>query len=206
MHPIPTPQVLDPDRMLANDRGGFGTADDDKSRADLLDKALEDTCAYAQQLWQNLDAVRQYLFDSLPSDPRSPGPRPSASASPTGPDDEKGWDNWIAAYASITSVLCGPQGDSGFGLREARGAAQDRRTAPNLTLYARHPELAHDGEAATPSPTDARTEPVSGPASRPSRDPTPTTRTAGLGAIRTAATALLVALALRGLRPRRRTP
>lgn len=58
-HPIHSPQVLDPDRPLANDRGGFSTSDDDKSRAELLDNALHETCAYAEQLWENLDAVRQ---------------------------------------------------------------------------------------------------------------------------------------------------
>ena len=150
--PIPTPHVLNPDRLLANDRGGFGTADDHKSRADLLDKALQDSCAYAQQLWDNLDAVRHYLMDSLPPDPRSPGPHPSPSAAPTGPDDEQGWENWIAAYASVTSVLCGPHGDSGLGLHEARGAAQERRTAPVLNLHSRRPELRQADAASAPEP------------------------------------------------------
>lgn len=96
MQPIPTPQILDPDRQLANDRGSLSTAEDHEARAELLDKALHETCAYAQQLWHQLDADRQYLMGSLPPDPRSPGPHPRASASPTGPDDQQGWDNWIA--------------------------------------------------------------------------------------------------------------
>jgi hypothetical protein len=184
MQTIATPQLLDPDRMLANDRGSLGSADDHKARAELLDKALHETCAYAQQLWNNLDATRQYLMDALPPDPRSPGPHRSASASPTGPEDEQGWQNWIAAYASVTSVLCGPHGDSGYGLGEARQAAEERRTAPNLNFYNRHPELA---EAHSPSVAGQKPEPDS----------------RGHGAARSALTAVLVLLAVRGLRPRR---
>lgn len=203
MHPIPSPQILDPDRPLANDRGGFSTADDDNSRAELLDTALRATCAYAKQLWENLDAVRTYLLDSLPPDPRSPGPHPHACASPTGPDDEQGWQNWIAAYASVTSVLCGPQGDSGFGLHEARNAAEERRTAPILNLYARHPELEHgDAPAAAAGMHSDRGLGIRTDAQSTAPDPSASSR--GDGAIRPALTAVVLLLALRGLRPRRR--
>jgi hypothetical protein len=183
MQPIPTPQVLDPDRVLDNDRGDLTS--DHQARAALLDDALHKTCGYARQLWDTLDGVRGYLMDSLPPDPRSPGAAPHSSASPTGPDDQQGWDNWISAYASVTSALCGPHGDSGYGLGEARHAAELRRTAPNLKLYAEHPELT----GTVPQPAPATSTPA---AARPR------------GSARTLATAVLVLLAVRGLMPRRR--
>jgi hypothetical protein len=183
MQPIPTPHVLDPDRILVNDRGGF-TASHER-REDALETALKETCEYAQQLWQNLDGARAYLMKSLPVDPRAPGPHPTASASPTGPDDEQGWENWITAYASVTSVLAGPHGDSGFGLGEARRAARDRRTAPILTLAADHPELGTTPPEPDP-PARADAEPAR---------PTSVAKVAGL-----AVAGLLV---LRGLRPHR---
>jgi hypothetical protein len=36
----------------------------------------------------------------------------------------------MATYAAVTSVLCGPHGDSGFGDDEARREARARRVAP----------------------------------------------------------------------------
>jgi hypothetical protein len=183
MQPIPAPEVLDPDRVLDNDRDDL-TADH-QARAALLEDALHKSCDYARQLWNTLDGVRTYLWDSLPSDPRSPGSHPHLSASPTGPDDEQGWDNWITAYASVTSVLCGPHGDSGYGLGEARHAAELRRNAPSLNLYAAHPEL-----AGNPQPSAA---PADAPATARRR-----------GSARTLATIALVVLAARGLLPRRR--
>lgn len=141
MQPIPTPKVLDPNRILDNDRNDL-TADHE-ARAALLEAALHESCAYAQQLWDTDNALRAYLMSSLP-DPRSPGAHPRVGASPAGPDDDQGWDNWIDAYAAVTSVLCGPQGDSGFGLGEARHAAEQRRASPVLNLHARHPGLGSD--------------------------------------------------------------
>src|SRR3954462_9125240 len=111
--PIPEPELLDPGRMLVDDRDGF-TVDDHRDRANLLAAALEDSCRYAQALWQQLDDVRGDLIRCLPGDPPRPHARRHATA-PTGPDDEAGWDDWIATYAAVTSVLCGPHGDSGFG-------------------------------------------------------------------------------------------
>ncbi|MFN2562905.1 MAG: hypothetical protein ABR571_16640 [Jatrophihabitans sp.] len=184
MQPIPKPHLLDPDRMLVNDRGEFAV--DHETRANALDKALKESCAYAEQLWEDLDGIRAYLLNSLPPDPRAPGLHPTASASPTGPDDEQGWENWINAYATVTSVLAGPHGDSGFGLGEARRAARDRRTAPILTLAADHPEFA----SAPPQP-DRPPRPESEPAK-------PTSSVAKVAGV--AVAALLV---LRGLRPRR---
>ncbi|HEV7206042.1 MAG TPA: hypothetical protein VGN18_15660 [Jatrophihabitans sp.] len=146
MQPIPTPEVLDPNRVLDNDRGDFTT--DHEARAALLEDALHKSCDYAQQLWDTANAMRAYLMNSLPPDPRTPGPHPTTGASPTGPDDSEGWDRWTDAFAAVTSILCGPHGDSGYGLGEARHAAQLRRTAPNLNLAAhlsqtREPDAAH---------------------------------------------------------------
>jgi hypothetical protein len=189
MQPIPTPQVLDPDRPLFNDRGDF-TANHE-TRAKLLDDALHHTCAYAQQLWHDLDAMRGYLLDSLPPDPHATDPHTITSASPTGPDDDTGWENWITAYATVTSVLCGPHGDSGYGLSEARREATLRRTTPVLRIHADAQRLGTPNHQEGPH-TAATQEPLGPP-------PEPRYRTG-----RMAAMALLVLLAVRGLRPRRR--
>lgn len=185
MQPIPKPQVLDPDRMLVNDRNDLTV--DDVSSTELLDKALHESCAYAEQLWDHLAATREYLVESLPPDPREPGPNPSRGASPTGPDDENGWSRWIDTYAAVSSVLAGPHGDSGLGLSDARHAATLRRTAPNLAVMAK---IASD-EADTATPphgtvADGGDTPASG-AQRARL-----LRAAGLG--------VLGVLALRGLR------
>ncbi len=59
MQSIPTPEVLDPDRVLVNDRADF-TADH-QTRAALLEKALHESCAYAGELWNELNAVRHFF-------------------------------------------------------------------------------------------------------------------------------------------------
>jgi hypothetical protein len=170
MQPIPTPHVLDPDHYLDDNRDAGG-----EGHIERLQSALAETCEYGRQLWATLDATRGYLMASLPPDPRRPGPHPVLSASPTGPDDEEGWAAWIAAYAAVSSVLCGPQGDSGFGAGEARDAARARREAPNLKVAARFA-----GRSDPPVPRRAE---------RPGR----LLRAAGLAA--------LALLAVRGLRP-----
>lgn len=189
MQPIPTPRVIDPDRSLGHDHG------EPEARAALLDEALRESCSYAQQLWDHLDAARRYLYDSLPSDPHSPGPHPPpGGVGPRSPDDEDDWTNWIGAYASINSVLCGPLGDSGYGLSEARQLAQQRRTAPGLPLVA-------DPAAAARQP-DTASQPAQGePPDRAAGRPAP--RIA-----RVAVTVILLALAARGLRrsPKPSTP
>jgi hypothetical protein len=128
MHSIPRPELLDPGRMLTEDRDDF-TIDEHRNRANLLATALEDSCRYAQALWEQLDEVRAYLVRCLPDDPQRPDARRHATA-PTGPDDDAGWDDWMATYAAVTSVLCGPHGDSGFGADEARHESYVRRVAP----------------------------------------------------------------------------
>jgi hypothetical protein len=202
MHPIPKPQVLDPDRPLRH--RGTEFTEDDRPEAELLAKALHEACEYADQLWDDLNAMRQYLLDSLPPDPRAPGPHTTASASPTGPNDEQGWQNWINAFAAIASVLCGPHGDSGFGLSRAREEAQIRRTAPVLNIRAAHPDLdsAARTEPASATDTNGRS-PLrpQGPSTPPddTHEPRPSPA-------RIAGSVAVGVLALRGLRRPRSRP
>ena len=117
---IPAPLVLRAERVSRDDREDM-TAEDHRSQAALLDAALHESCAYAQQLWNDLAAARKYLYDSLPDEPSESG------AAPFGPDDAAGWERWEAAFAEITTVLCGPHGDSGFGRSSATVLAQHHR-------------------------------------------------------------------------------
>jgi hypothetical protein len=182
MQPIPLPELLDPDRQLRNDRADVAN-DDDRTRAELLDTALHDSCRYAQQLWQELDTTRAYLLESLPPDPREPGDHTRTATAPAGPDDEDGWNAWMERFAAVTSALCGPHGDSGFGLGRARQEAQRRRTAPVLTVHA-----VQDSPA------------VSGPVP----DEPPRRGRLLAGQARPIALTALFLLAVRGLRPGRR--
>lgn len=152
MQEIPKPELLDPDRVDRDDREEMSGADH-RSQAQLLAKALGDSCAYADQLWEQLDEVRAYLLASLPPDPRTPGSKGTASASPTGPDDEDGWQRWITTFASTTSVLCGSHGDSGFGLSRAKEEAHLRRSAPVLALQHKYPPPASAAAAPAESTT-----------------------------------------------------
>lgn len=120
---IPKPQVLDPHRSLTHEREEM-TLEEHRNRARELEGALQDSCAYADQLWERLDGIRHYLVDSLPPQPRS-GSR-LGGAHPSGPDDEQGWYDWRNAYAAVTSVLAGPKEDMGFGAEEADQIARER--------------------------------------------------------------------------------
>jgi hypothetical protein len=185
VQPLSQPEVLDPDRLSIDDAGEPA---DLAARTEALQRALADTCAYGQRLWGDLDAVRRYLLDSLPSDPRNPGVTRSG-ASPTGPDDDAGWHRWMAAYAEVTSALAGPHGDSGFGRSEALREAELRRSAPVLKVHADHPELRTPPAELSASPPAASENP---PASA-----NPMLRALAFGAA--------AGLALRLTRPRRRT-
>lgn len=191
---IPKPELLNPDRENRDDREDF-TAKDHRSQSQLLAKALGESCAYADQLWEQVNALRGYLLDSLPPDPRSPGPHTTAAASPTGPDDDDGWQNWINVFATTTSVLCGSHGDSGFGLSRARDEARLRRAAPAPTMHARQPRL--DGPEPTPT-VSQDPAPTLQPPDEPPADVTATIRSIG----KTAVAAVVTVLALRGLRTR----
>lgn len=144
LQPIDKPQLLDPDRIVDPNRDNMTV--DHESAAKELREALEATAQYGQQLWDHLDAVRHYLMESLPPDPRAAGPHTQLGAHPTGPDDAEGWQRWVDIYAAVTSVLAGAHGDLGYGLGEARDAARIRTEAPNARLAARlqtateHPE------------------------------------------------------------------
>ena len=122
MYDIPQPEVLDPNRNGANrDSMSFS---EQRSAADRLARELRESCAYGRALWEQLDAVRRYLVDSLPR-PAQPG-APLGGAHPTGRDDLAGWQAWIDTYAAVVSVLEGPRGDSGFGRDEARQLVRAR--------------------------------------------------------------------------------
>jgi hypothetical protein len=197
VYEIPKPELLNPDRVTRDDREDF-TGEDHRSQAQLLAKALGDSCAYADQLWEQVNALRAYLLESLPPDPNAPGAvTTGVAASPTGPDDEEGWSRWMAAFASTSSVLCGARGDSGLGMSQAREEAQKRRAVPTPSAPKEPVEpVAVPAAAGTDEVTDVR-EPE-----QPSRS-----RGGDAVAIAKAATATIVGvLALRGLRtsPRKR--
>lgn len=212
---VPMPQILDPDRLQSHDRDDM-TMTEHRSRAQQLDMALHESCDYAQQLWRTLGATRQYLMDTIPSDPTT-GHIERVSASPTGFDDEEGWERWIDVYGTVTSSLCGPHGDSGFGRMEAQEAAQRRRARAALLptdelshlpshregegtrvaetfVRARAERLGAEPEPGTPSDEAAGSSPA-----RSVGDRISARRSAGL---RIALEAGLFVLALRGLRRR----
>lgn len=129
MDAIPQPEILDPP---THDSGESGNEDGGGPSLELLETALRETCAYAHAMWHDLNAVRQYLVDCLPPDPRRRGMDLTASASPTAPDDDEGWEQWISVFARVSSVLGGPHGDSGSGRASAQREAQLRRSAQAL--------------------------------------------------------------------------
>lgn len=182
LSPIQKPELLDAERAKTDEREEM-TLDEHRDRARLLSQALEDSCAYAEQLWETLDATRRYLYESLPPEPHDGlGAHPTGAA-PTGPADEDGWRAWVNAFSEVTSVLCGPHGDSGFGFTTAREAERLRRASGGPV---------YEGPAAPPAPAE--------PARAPGLAAMATDR--GHGAARAGAIAVLAILALRGLRPR----
>lgn len=192
MHPIPRPDVFDPDRAMSDEREDM-TINEHRARAAEAIEALKDVREYGVMLWEHLDLARRYLYESLPSDPRSPGTAPRLSAAPTGPHDEQGWSRWMAAYSQVTSALAGPHGDSGFGLSEAKSEAQRRRSAPNVRIAAEL-HVAQEADkleqakqaAEPPKPTPPPSAPDKAPAAKNS-----TLKSVGLG--------VLAVLAARGL-------
>jgi len=148
--PIPLPGILEPEH--GHLLGELNAAENAEQRLSEVQQALANACSYGRELWHGVNALRGYLLHSLPPDPRTPGLH-RTGASPTGPDDEAGWQSWQAAYAEAHSVLAGPQGDSGFGVSEAGREARARRSAPSIRLLAEHPELSSTppGTVRTPS-------------------------------------------------------
>jgi len=149
MGEIPMPEVLDPDRprLVALEHEG-----DPQVRADAIDAAFRKATDYGQQLWRSLEELRQYLLDSLPPDRRHPGgDAERLGTSPTGPDDDAGWDRWIGTYAMVSSALAGPHGDSGYGLRQAEQEATNRRSAAGVLLQAERGRVAAAAEQNRPA-------------------------------------------------------
>ena len=126
MQPVPMPQILDPDRLPMPERDDM-TVDEHRDRAAAVRRELHRTCEYGQALWHTLEAVRQYLVDSLPSEPDADGVVAKPATSPTGKHDDDGWTVWEQVYGAVTSSLAGVTGDAGYGAEEARVIAQHRR-------------------------------------------------------------------------------
>ncbi|HKC27105.1 MAG TPA: hypothetical protein VKB75_03745 [Jatrophihabitans sp.] len=124
MYPIPKPVLLNPDRVIADERDTMSEPDY-RTKADKLQSELSETCAYAQELWDQLESVRHYLVESLPHPPPS-WEVPLGGARPTGRDDERGWQQWQAVYAAVLTAMTGPHGDSGFAEDEAREIVRAR--------------------------------------------------------------------------------
>ena len=171
MDPIPEPTLLDPERVLVNDRNEFTV--DHLSDAAALERLVHEIRNYAQRLWHELDAVRHYLVETAPEDPRTAAGPVRTGATPTGPDDEAGWARWATAYASVTALLAGPEGDSGYGEQEARREQRDRRL-PAATrrdeARASDPvdaEPADGGADAKPAPASAPHGAAAGPTAPP---------------------------------------
>lgn len=184
VQPIPKPEILDANRPIHRDRGNS------------VEQALSESCAYANMLWDDLDSVRRYLLDSLPPDPSTPGAHPGMSASPTDPTDDVGWQRWKDTFASVTSVLCGPHGDSGFGVERANEEEHRRRVLPSLIAM----KQSSTDHAATP-----RTRHSESPAAAHSHQPDGRHPTTSWTPTRVVTAAALGVLVLRGLRPRRRS-
>ncbi len=113
MDPIPMPDVLDVNRDVAlND-----ASDDDSARAQLdrARHALNRVCAYAQDLWRELDDVRRYLAEGVAGTDGSRSLLQSAAE----------WESWARTFADVSSTLAGPAGDSGAGESAARLHAQE---------------------------------------------------------------------------------
>ncbi len=204
LEPIPKPELLDPDRPLTNLRSPEAGRDD-RPEPELIADALHESCAYANQLWNHLDAVRRYLLDSLPPDPGTA----IKGAAPTAPEHEKGWQTWIDTFSAVTSVLCGPHGDSGFGLSRANHEAQLRRSIPepHSSGLAQSDLVRGAAPAAVPDPDP---DPALRAAVAADTVGTPLAADHRTGATgnhrrriaRLASLAIVVAFALRGLRPR----
>ena len=124
MYDIPQPEVLDPERV-GTTRDTMGSSRAQHERAELMMDELRESCAYGRALWDQLNAVRHYLVDSLPRPAQSGAPL--GGAHPTDHDDVAGWQAWFDTYAAVVSILEGPHGDSGFGRDEARQIAKSRR-------------------------------------------------------------------------------
>jgi hypothetical protein len=144
---VPMPTLLNPDRQVVNSRADF-LDHDRRNLIPALERSIADLCAYGQQLWNDVNAMRTYLLHHQPpthragqparqlqGDPVSAGQSTTTTTGDAGgaaddADGQAAWRAWIAAYAAVTSVLAGPHGDSGFGIQEAHRIAEMRLTTP----------------------------------------------------------------------------
>jgi hypothetical protein len=198
MQPIPQPDVFDLERAMSDEREEM-SIDEHRARAAEMAKALKAMSEYGTMLWEHLDLARHYLYESLPSDPRDPGPGPHVSASPTGPDDDQGWTRWVSTYSLVTSALAGPHGDSGFGASEAKRESEVRRNAPNLAVMAELRQAQREDESADEPPA----RPVS--VDRPAQAVPPAAQSQRSRTIKSVGLGVLTTLAIRGLLAGRRS-
>jgi hypothetical protein len=202
MHVIPKPQLLDPERPL-RDLGPRLTADH-RSRAEVLDIALHDSCRYAEHLWDTLNATRQYLLDTLPGTPDLTG-HLRQTASPAGPDDDEGWARWSEAFTAVASALCGPGGNPGFGHDRAQEESQHRRFALARATTPDHPAAAAPSAPDTIRSSAAKPQPAAGvPRTDTPTEPPSADRPSGPSPMTFLATTALTVLALRRVRHGRR--
>lgn len=230
METIPKPELLNPGRVDRDDRENM-TSEDHRSRWQLIARALDESCEYGQQLWDALANARAYLVRSLPTPVGVSGPQREFTA-PTGPEDDAGWQDWMEVYAGVTSVLAGAHGDSGYGQIEANQEAQARRTPSGTTAHpepsvapgaveaidptdpathaANAAALEHDSHS-TPNqggnkgPAAVLDSPSSEAAhsSKPSEAKARSAQQTAAAVAKPLSMGVLVALALRGLRPRK---
>ena len=132
MDDIAPPSLLNPERLSIDDRNEM-TAEQHADRAEALHRELNATCEYATKLWQALDGMRAYLLEAAPQNPRTVTGEARSAATPTGPDDDAGWESWATAFASISSILVGPLGNETYGRQAAEQEQRDRRLPNTAT-------------------------------------------------------------------------
>jgi hypothetical protein len=115
MTDIPMPDVLDPDRIEP-----YRTPEELEAHHRRVVDAFRSACEYGQTLWRELDLTRRYLLDDVARGGR--GSPVIASQSLLRSDQD--WQAWADRYAAGFAALCGPHGDQGLGLHEARHEAQ----------------------------------------------------------------------------------
>lgn len=111
------PDVLDSERPALLG-GEEATPESLQDRAQRVENALHRACGYGQVLWRELDTLRRYLFEDV-----AQGRRGEGTASLLRSTDQ--WSTWAERFASASSVLSGPAGDSGAGETAARLQARE---------------------------------------------------------------------------------
>jgi hypothetical protein len=117
MQSIPRPGLLG----LENPEQVLTSRERDVDAWGRVDEPMRELGQYANQLWEVVQSVREYLYE-LAGENGKPSPL-------RGGHD---WEAWAETWARVTSSLAGPSGDSGYGVSEAREIAQ-RHDATVLT-------------------------------------------------------------------------